>query len=71
VIIGNNSRTFLQSLQPSKASTVQELQRGLPSGLGAFRTICPTLLSMHVMMEGRRRGRRLMVVIDVFLARTV
>jgi hypothetical protein len=70
VIIGKNSRIFLQSLNPSKASTVRELQRGLPCGLGAFRTIRPMLLSVQVMMRGRRRGRRLMMMIGVFLANT-
>jgi len=70
VIIGKNSRIFLQRLRPSKASTVRELQRGLRCGLGAFRTIRPMLLSAHVMMMmGSGRGRRLMMMtIGVFLA---
>jgi hypothetical protein len=68
MIIGKNSRIFLQRLNPSEASTVRELQRGLPCGLGAFRTIRPMWLSMHVMMGGRRRGRRLMVMIGILLA---
>jgi hypothetical protein len=71
VIIGKNSRIFLQSLHPSKSSTVRELQRGLRCGLGAFRTIRPLLLSVHVMMRGGRRGRRLMMmmmIIGVVLA---
>jgi len=70
VIIGKNSRIFLQSLNPSKASTVRELQRGLPCGLGAFRTMRPMLLSMHVVMGGRKLGGRLMVMTGVFLANT-
>jgi hypothetical protein len=67
MIIGKNSRIFLQRLNLSKASTVWE-QRGLPCDLGAFRTIRPMLLSVHVMMRRRRRGRRLMVMIGIFLA---
>jgi hypothetical protein len=68
VIIGKNSRIFLRRLNSSKASAVWELPRGLPRGLGAFWAIRPMLLSMHVMMGGRRRGRRLMVMIGIFLA---
>jgi len=66
--VGKNSRIFLQSLNSGKTSTVREPQRGLPCDLGAFRTIRPRLLSMHVMMGGRKPGRRLMVMIGVFLA---
>ena len=68
VIIAKNSRIFLQRLSPSKASTVREWLRGLPCDLGALRTIRRMLLSMHVMMGGRRRTRRLMVMIGAFLA---
>jgi hypothetical protein len=68
VIIGKDSRIFLQTLNLSKASTVRELQRGLPCAVGAFRTIHAMLLSMHVVMEGRKLGRRLMGMIGVFLA---
>jgi hypothetical protein len=68
VIIGKNSRSFAESLNLSKPSTVGELQRGLPSGLGAFRTIRLMLLSMYVVMGRRKLGSRLMVVIGVFLA---
>jgi hypothetical protein len=68
VIIGKNSGIYLQRLNPSKASTVWELLRALSCDLGALRTIRPMLLSMHVMMSGRRRGHPLMVMIGVFLA---
>jgi hypothetical protein len=68
VIIGKSLRTFLKSLNPSKASTVWELKRGHPCGLAAFQTIRAMLLRMHVVMEGRRLGRRLMVMIGGFLA---
>ena len=61
-------RIFLQRLNPSKACTARELQRGLRCGLGAFRTIHPMFLSMLVMMTGRRLGRRLMMMVGVFLA---
>jgi hypothetical protein len=66
--MGKNSRIFLQSLNSGKTSTVRELQRGHPCGLGAFRTIRPILLRMHVMMGGKKPGRRLMAMIGVFLA---
>ncbi len=68
MIIRKNSRIFLQRLNPRKAYTVRELQRRLPCGLGAFRTIRPMLSSMHVMMRGGRRSLRLMVMIGVVLA---
>ena len=67
-IIGKHTQIFLHSLDQSKASTAWELQRGLPCGLGALRTIRPMLLRMRVMMAGRRCGRRLMVMIGGFLA---
>jgi hypothetical protein len=68
VIIEKSLRTFLQSLNPSKASTAWELKRRHPCGLGAFQTIRPMLLRMHVVRGGRRLGRRLMVMIGSFLA---
>jgi hypothetical protein len=68
VIIGENSRIFLQGLNSGKISTVREQQQRLPCGLGAFRTIRPMLLSMHVMTVGRQRCQALMVTIGVFLA---
>jgi len=70
VIIGKNSRSFLQCLHTGKPSTAGELQRGLSCGLGAFPTIGPMFVSVHMMMGGRRRGRGLMMMmmIGVFLA---
>jgi hypothetical protein len=68
VIIGKNSQVFLQRLNLRKASTVRELPQRLPCDIGAFRTICSMLSSVRVMMGRRRRSRRLMVMIGVFLA---
>jgi hypothetical protein len=67
-VIGQDSRLFQHGLHPSKASTVRELQRGLPRGLGALRTIRSMLLSTHVLMRGRRAGQSSMVMIGGFLA---
>jgi hypothetical protein len=67
MIIGKNSRIFLQRLNLRKGSTIWE-QRGMPCDFEALRTLRPMLLSVHVMMR-RRRGRRLMMMmIRVFVA---